>query len=199
MSLEDGNKKPFAHPLWALLGPIGSLLITVLVYLLFSAAHGNVFSPLSWSPRSVFIMVALFVICLIASALSISRVTDEKFEKWIRKGIDLEQFKEKRIVDVFSGHYSNVAMVGLFLGVLLYIGRLFADCCAIPVVTAMAVILLALLSLYSLLYSKFVLGIAGRNWNIAGYVVTCLIVLLVDTVAMHIALKSAASIPVIGT
>lgn len=188
-----------AHPLWALLVPIGSFLVMTFVYLLISATHGNVFSPWAWSPLGVFSLVTLVVFCLTASAVAIGQLSGDRFESWVRSGIDLDGFKGMRPIDAILSHYTNVATAGLFLGLLLYAGRHFVGHSAVSVAALTALVLLAILCLYGVLYSKFVLGIAGRRWRVVAYMAVCLGVLILDTLVMYMLLAGASSAPMIGS
>ena len=199
--MEDPGSEQEAslRPLWGLIVPIGSLIVILLSYFLLSAAHGNRFCLLHWSPSSLFYFVVIVVFSVIASSVALGWIDDSKFEKRVRSATDLDAYKTMKLLDAGLAHYANVATSGLFLALLLYAGRHFASHFPGGVAVLTALILLVILCIYGVLYSKLALGLAKRPWHRFPYVLSCLFVLALDTLAMYFFLAGASSAPLVGS
>ena len=163
-----------------------------LAFLMAFVIHYSSFNPLNWTAADSFIFFTITIAVFFAfgSDYFISQ-KNIKSEKLILSIFDVYLFEKSdtKFLDCILGHYTSVATVGLFLGVLIFTfkplipsmdGLYFGVFLAIGYITTLLV--------YSLFFVRFALGI--RKYNKLIYFITAFAILFLDMQVMEFFIES---------
>lgn len=165
--------------------------IVFILYLIYSAFYKSL-NPLKWSYLDSYfylIIVAFISIPILISAYI--NMSNEELNIKFDSIFELSSFKnsDQKIVDYILGHYTNVATVGLFLMVIIYILKPYTKS-IMPLIHSSVVIALisAAFFVYSLLLIR--LGFYFSNLPKVKSVMIICFVTIIDFQAIDIFIKS---------
>jgi len=152
------------------------------MYLCFSIVYKSL-DPLKWSHADAFLFWSLFFPITLIPLLVWQ---DKKFEVIINKIFDLDKYKNEKLklLDCLLSHYSNIATIGLFIVVVIYIFRPYA--LSLPsqfISIILAFIITCIFFIYGLLIIRFAKYLQFKNTR---KVLKCLSIYLIMVLDMHI-------------
>lgn len=161
------------------------VIYAVTIYLCFAIPSGK-FIPFDWEPQAI----SLFVLFELYGLLIFTAVTEYfgvlNIESKIRRIIDINAFRRMRCLDVILAHYTNVATIGLFIGVLIYSIKRYGDLSSGLIASILTLLLMLIFLIYGILFAKLATYFSKRKGvNIAGYFTVTLLVFLVDAFALE--------------
>jgi len=168
-----------------------SFKFSLILYLIFSFFYGSP-SPLKWSPTDSFLCWSV-LICIPGAILVSVLIAKKKIdlEKGINNYFDLSAYKEKQLktIDCITGHYTNVATIGLFMMLIVYILRPFiSDINGFLAGAIVAALFMSALFLYSLFVLRLALYLTNESWFFS--TLKLLLIIYIDMQAINLFIVS---------
>lgn len=158
--------------------------VCLAIYLSTSVLNGNKFLPWNWAPIGVYVYTTLNLLTLLISASILSSFKVFDVDSWLVTSTNIKAYEEMTKFDAVLTHYTNVATVGLFIGVLIYSGQYFAEEYPKLIAVAATLIIFLVFSLYAILFSRLALRFAKeKSAPLFYYFALTLAVFFVDSVA----------------
>jgi hypothetical protein len=180
----EQDKHPLA-PFVSLLSSIVMPAIILLIFMVFGALHDNCFVPSNWDPLAIYFYVAinLLLIFFYLSVLSNYKIID--VDSWLSSSTNIDAYADMTKFDSVLAHYTNVATVGLFVGVLIYTGRPFAEDYPRALAFIATLLMFAIFALYALLFTRLAKRFSDeKSVPVGAYLAITIAVFSVDSAAI---------------
>lgn len=166
-------------------------IIVLVSYFVFSMAHGNDFNIVNWSSKAIYSFVTLILIVCMLQAAAIAYFDDSQVDNWIRKKTDFEIYSNSTVLDAVLAHYTNVATIGLFLGVLIFFSKNYLSAYPKLIAVLVPIFVFSVFVLYSILYAKLAFRFSRKGtFNAPVYFLLTVLVFFVDAVALDMLINA---------
>lgn len=170
-------------------------IIIFLIFCLFALLNNNEFLPSNWHPLTIYWYVSLNLLILLIYAGILSDYGVFNAEHWLSNITNVNCYNKLTKLDSVLAHYTNVATIGLFIGILVFTGKQFSINYPRTVALLATILIFIIFGLYAVLYARLAMRFAKeKTFALGSYFIITLTIFGVDSIAIRMFIKAVPEI-----